>query len=315
MVIKMNELRFDTELLERTNKYLKENHISKAQLAADIDTNRTSVSLYLGQNETIAQGTIDKIEEQLRDYLAEPSGESKPDRTANANKLIHITADAERIVAICQSCQDYMGAGLITGRSGFGKTYTLKYYARAPKVAYIECNESMNARDLIKAIERALSLPHMSGSIDDRLDNIKDFFNSNSGYLLIIDEADKLITKYTQKKAEILRSIFDSADVGLIIAGEPTLKKTVKQYIPRLANRIDLFYDLEGLSESEVSDYISGYEFDEEAKRELIKRATNDKNGCFRLLNRTFNNVIRMSGGHDVITYEDVKNVSGMMLL
>lgn len=305
----MSDLIFDKELLSAAEEYMKRNNMSKAQLAAAIDVNRTSVSLYFAEKPEIAPGTVKRIEDGLRALTA---GSEKPQAR---RRSIHITADAERIVGICQACQDYMGAGLITGRSGFGKTFALKYYARAPKVAYIECNESMTARDLIKTVERALSLAHMSGSIDDRLDNIKDFFNANSGYLLIIDEADKLITKYTQKKAEILHSIFDNADVGLIIAGEPTLKKTVKQYIPRLANRIDLFYDLEGLSAEEAEGYISDYDFDEEAKHEMVRRATNDKNGCFRLLNRTFNNVVRMFGGSERITADNIREVSALMLL
>ena len=39
-----------------------------------------------------------------------------------------------------------------------------------------------------------------------RVHGIRDFFNTNKGYLLIIDEADKLVSKYTQKKMEILRA-------------------------------------------------------------------------------------------------------------
>ena len=246
--------------------------------------------------------------------LIEPPTSEKPaEKKPRRGTALCQTSDSLGVMAVCQSCQDYMGLGIIAGRSGFGKTFTLKFYAKSPKVCYIECNESMNARDLVKAIEKTLALPHITGSIDDRLDNIKDFFNSNSGYLLIIDEADKLITKYTQKKAEILRSIFDQSDVGLVLAGEPTLQKMIKQYIPRMANRVDFSYELLGLSKNEVSKYISGYEFDEEAESEMVRRATNEKNGCFRLLDRTFKNVTRVANG--VVTIDTVRQASSMMLL
>ena len=43
------------------------------------------------------------------------------------------------------------------------------------------------------------------------------FFNTNKGWLLVIDEADKLVSKYTQKKMEILRAIYDQSDVGVVM--------------------------------------------------------------------------------------------------
>lgn len=298
-------------------RFMEENKLSKAAVANRINIHRTSVSQYFnGAYSELTQGTVDKIEDALSMLMGTPEDSevvpSMEKWTKNRTTICE-TSDSVGIIAVCQSCQDYMGLGIIVGRSGFGKTFTLKYYAKSPKVAYVECNESMNARDLIKAIEKTLALPHITGSIDDRLDNIKDFFNSNAGYLLVIDEADKLITKYTQKKAEILRNIYDQSDVGLILAGEPALEKMVRQYIPRMANRIDFFYELEGLRKEEVQRYITGYEFEEEAEAEIVRRAINEKNGCFRLLDRTFKNVIRVSNGK--ITLDTVRQASSMMLI
>lgn len=298
-------------------RFMEENKLSKAAVANRINIHRTSVSQYFnGAYSELTQGTVDKIEDALSMLMGTPEDSevvpSMEKWTKNRTTICE-TSDSVGIIAVCQSCQDYMGLGIIVGRSGFGKTFTLKYYAKSPKVAYVECNESMNARDLIKAIEKTLALPHITGSIDDRLDNIKDFFNSNAGYLLVIDEADKLITKYTQKKAEILRNIYDQSDVGLILAGEPALEKMVRQYIPRMANRIDFFYELEGLRKEEVQRYITGYEFEEEAETEIVRRAINEKNGCFRLLDRTFKNVIRVSNGK--ITLDTVRQASSMMLI
>ncbi len=305
------------ELRAMAESFMDENRLSKAALANRVNIHRTSVSQYFnGAYDELSQGTVDKLEEALSamlDITKSKTEASVPAVPIQGKTKICETSDSVGIIAVCQSCQEYMGLGIIVGRSGFGKTYTLKYYAKSPKVCYVECNESMNARDLVKAIEKTLALPHITGSIDDRLDNIKDFFNSNAGYLLVIDEADKLITKYTQKKAEILRNIYDQSDVGLILAGEPALEKMVRQYIPRMANRIDFFYELEGLSKTEVQKYITGYDFDEKAEEEIVHRATNDKNGCFRLLDRTFKNVIRVASG--TITLDTVRQASSMMLI
>lgn len=291
-------------------QYLNETKIPKTRLSDEIEVNRSSFVQYLkGEEGQLSDKMIDRIEKSLTRIISQ----SDAPRRIRRDKLKK-TNDALGVMAVCQSCQDYIGLGVIVGRSGYGKTYALKYYAKTPKVAYIECNESMSGRDLIKSLERVLALPHLTGSIDDRLDNIKDFFNSNPGYLLIIDEADKLITKYTQKKAEILRNIFDQADVGLILAGEPALQKSIKNYIPRLANRIDFAYELQGLSQDEVSGYVEDVDFDEDAMAEIVRRATNDRNGCFRLLNRTYKNVRRIADG-GTVGVDTVRKASNMMLL
>lgn len=302
-------------LRKKTLEYLEQEQISKAELSAMIDIHRTSVVQYLNdKRDNLTQGTVDKIEEKLKALMGRNAEEHPSKKPVQEQHILCQTHDAAGVMAVCQSCQDYMGLGVVVGRSGYGKSYALKYYAKGARVAYVECNESMNARDLVKAIERVLSLPHVSGTIDDRLDNIKDFFNTNTGWLLIIDEADKLITKYTQKKAEILRSIYDQSDMGLVLAGEPALDKIIRQYIPRMANRIDFRFALSGLSTDEVKKYICDISVDASAEKELIRRACNDKNGCFRLLDRTYRNIVRLADG-DAVTLDIVKAASAMMMI
>ncbi len=302
-------IKIDEVLREKAESYMKKNHMSKAEFSTEIKVHRTSVSQYFNDNtDVLTQGTVDNIENAIRNMISEDT-EVIPIRKGG----IHQTEDTVGIIAVCQSCQEDMGFGIVVGKSGFGKTFTLKYYAKSPRVCYIECNEAMNARDLVKAIERQLGLPHLVGTINDRLDSIKAFFNANGGYLLIIDEADKLITKYAQKKAEILRTIFDDSDVGMVLSGEPALENMIKQYIPRMANRIDLYWKLRGLTKSDVVSYIDGYDFDGAATDEMIRRACNEKNGCFRLLDRTFKNIMRIANGE--ITIDTVREASSMMLL
>ena len=99
---------------------------------------------------------------------------------------------------------------------------------------------------------------------------------------------------------EILRGIFDQSNVGIVIAGEPRLET-----------------ELKGLSKNEVVDYLEGYEVDEAAMGEMISRATNTQSGCFRLLDRTLNNVLRIlkQKGETRITMKIVSEASNMMML
>ena len=132
-----------------------------------------------------------------------------------------------------------------------------------------------------------------------------------------MDEADKLINKYTQKKIELLRNITDGARVGLVLAGENILETLLRTYDARFANRMDFFYKLRGLSEQEVRDYLEGYDVEEAAMAEFIRRAQNTQTGCFRLLDRTLNNVLRIlkDSGQTKVTLKAISQASSMMML
>ncbi len=309
-------------LAQRVNDYLAENKKTKAELATEINYSRTTVSRYLsGKYDSDTTEIEAKLEEYLRNNTEAPeSSESAPRgivRKLSKRTGFFESKDALNVIGVCSSCQEDMGLGIVVGKSGFGKTNALKYYSKMPRVAYIECDDTMSSRDLVEAIERALGIPQSYGTIWKRVNGIREFFNVNHGYLLIIDEADKLISKYTQKKMEILRGIFDQSDVGMVIAGEPKLEAQIKSYLTRFANRVDFYASLKGLTSGEVEKYLSGYNIEQDAMSELTSRACNHQTGCFRLLDRTLNNVIRImnESGQDVITLKVIAQASNMMML
>lgn len=287
-----------------------------SKLATATGYSRPTISMYLGGN---YQGDVGEVERRLEEYLNAQGWTEEKNRVSPglpAQKTFYESRDARAIMGVCQSCQDYMGLGIVVGRSGYGKTHTLKRYAKMSKVAYIECDDTMSSRDLIEAIEMALGIPSGYGTNWKRINGIRDFFNTNKGYLLIIDEADKLVSKYTSKKMEILRGIYDQADVGLVIAGEPALEAQIKTYLLRMANRVDFYASLSGLNAEEVKEYLEGYQIEDAALAELKARACNPQTGCFRLLDRTMCNVRRMMAAPDqAITLKMIEQASGMMML
>lgn len=308
------------QLIRQVNDYLSDNHISIAQLAREISYSRTTVSRYLSDKYDSDPRDIETL---LTRYLTEHTGEAidfpaqAPEGKAGQKPAFFESRDARAVLGVCQSCQEYMGLGIVVGRSGYGKTHTLKQYAKLPRVAYIECDDTMSSRDLVEAIERSIGLPSGYGTIWRRVNGIREFFNTNKGYLLVIDEADKLVSKYTQKKMEILRAVFDQSDVGLVIAGEPKLEAQIKTYIARLANRVDFYATLRGLSPSEVESYLDDFEFTPDALVELKARACNMQTGCFRLLDRTLSNIKRIltEKGETTITGKTIDQASSMMML
>ena len=180
---------------------------------------------------------------------------------------------------------------------------------------YIECTDAMSNGDLIEAIENALMIGSGLGTIYRRLNRLREFFSTNKGYLLIIDEADKLVSKATQKKLESLRYLFDGGNVGIVLAGEPALEARIRKYLDRVANRIDYRGELHGLRRSEVQQYLSAYNVTPEAQEEFILRATGRQGGCFRLLDRTLRNALDVAReGDGQVTLDTIRQTRMMMM-
>lgn len=321
----LNTYKAEKTLAEQMAQRLEELKCTKAEAAMRMNYSRAALSRYLSGKYS---SDPTEIEKKIREFLVETGGMASDDVAAVGGKQGGIvlkkkveffeSRDFVQTIGVCQACQEYMALGIIVGKSGQGKTHALKKYAELPRVAYIECDDTMACRDLVEAIEKGIGLPKgYGGTIWSRVNRIREFFNANEGFLLIIDEADKLINKYTQKKMEILRGIFDQSDVGIVIAGEPRLEAELKGNLNRFANRMDFCYRLKGLTKNEVADYLEGYDLDDAAMGEMISRATNTQSGCFRLLDRTLNNVIRIlkQKGETRITMKIVSEASSMMML
>lgn len=312
-------------LREKVAGILAEMKMTKAELALKVRYSRSAVSRYMS-------GTYNSDATELEAALTEFAKEYETGKTQALSvpetagctapllkpKIQYFESrDYIQTIGICRSCQEDMALGIIVAKSGYGKTHALKKYAKMPRVAYIECDDTMALRDLVEAIENQIGMPRgAGGTIWSRVNQIREFFNANEGYLLIIDEADKLMNKYTKKKMEIIRGIFDQSDVGVVVAGEPVLEAEIKGNLKRFANRVDFYYKLKGLSEREVRDYLEGYDIEEAAMTELITRAQNTQFGCFRLLDRTLNNVLRVlrESGQTKITLKVVSQASDMMM-
>ncbi len=309
----------EINLVERVKETMKRSGTNNTRLGDQIGFSRSAVSRFL--NGDYRSDELEaKLEEWLRAQETEEevkASQAEPGRKLPEKERYYQSKDYLSVMGLCQGCQEDVGLGIVVGKSGFGKTHALKKYASLPRVAYIECDDTMAPRDLILAIENSIGMPRSFGTNWERVNRIREFFKLNKGWLLIVDEADKLISKYTQKKMEILRGIFDQSDVAMVVAGEPRLETEIKSNLERMGNRMDFYYKMRGLSAKEVEAYFSGYEVDAEAMQELLIRATNNQTGCFRLLDRTLNNVRRIlrENGGTRITMSVITQASGMMML
>lgn len=310
-----------TRLAELVNQWIKDNNSSIAAVSKGVGYSRPAISRYLaGKYDSDPKELEQRLTaflEQVTGKTVELEGGAEPVVRTGTTPTFFESKDARAVLGVCQSCQEFIGLGIVVARSGYGKTYSLRQYAKLPRVAYIECDDTMSSRDLVEAIERSLGLPTGYGTIWKRVNGIRDFFNTNKGYLLVVDEADKLVSRNTQKKMEILRAIYDQSDVGLVIAGEPKLEMQIKTYLGRMANRVDFYASLRGLTPGEVEGYLADFQMNGDALAELQHRACNMQTGCFRLLSRTLANVKRILAerGETVVTVKIIEQASAMMML
>lgn len=162
------------------------------------------------------------------------------------------TSNAKRIMELLELCHVEREMGVITGHAGWGKTVTLKEYARknTGSVVLVEADFSMTARVLFNRLSEALDLP-TKGNLQTLLDNVILKLRSTER-LIIIDEAEHL----NYRSLELVRRVHDKAGVGVALAGMPRLYHNLrgdKGDYAQLYSRVGAVVQLrEGLSESDA---------------------------------------------------------------
>ena len=161
----LNTYKTEKTLAEQMNERLAEMKMTKAEAALKMNYSRAALSQYL--NGKYASDPTE-LEKKVREFLAATGGvaegqepeNSVPTGAGTLKKKVEFfeSRDFVQTIGVCQACQEYMGLGIIVGKSGQGKTHALKKYAELPRVAYIECDDTMACRDLVEAIENGIGV-------------------------------------------------------------------------------------------------------------------------------------------------------------
>lgn len=306
-------------LAQEIREHMDAEKMSIQAIADKIGVSRPAISQYLDGK---YQGDNQKLAEKLAAFLEDTTG--VPHVARIRGQLVGVqsrgffgTMDAGKIALMCKRAQEDRLLSIVCGKAGFGKTYALKLYSKRDKVIYICCGTSMGCRDLVNQIGAEIVNYSLTGSVWERIKVITKFFHDNPGYLLIVDEADKLINKNTLKKLEILRDIYDRASTGMVLAGESELAGMISSYDERMANRVDEWGLMRGISEKEFQAYMSQYTATADALEELKKRAFGGERSSFRLFDRTLKNCFRIMNerGETEISLKTVREASAGMLL
>lgn len=197
----LNTYKAEKTLAEQMNERLAELKMTKAEAALKMNYSRSALSQYLnGKYGSDPTELEKKIVEFLEASGGIVEGRGQENIQAGAGILkkkveFFESRDFVQTIGVCQACQQDMGLGIIVGKSGQGKTHALKKYAELPRVAYIECDDTMACRDLVEAIENISVYNLVSRTGIDESEREKTFLNRyNAAIKFLLDVAKGTIS-------------------------------------------------------------------------------------------------------------------------
>lgn len=188
--------RYNTELQERVERYLKENGLSQAKAAPILGLSQAVLSAY--RNSKYEKGDIAAVEKKLEEFFRIQDEKQENDQKAEvfrgkASDGYIRTSISEGAYKSIRYCQLEKGIVVIDGDAGIGKTKAAaKFYKDNPNTTvYVKASPSTSStRSLLKMIAKALSMPDnlrtedLSAAIQEKL--------RQTDKVIIIDEAQNL---------------------------------------------------------------------------------------------------------------------------
>jgi general secretion pathway protein A len=172
-----------------------------------------------------------------------------------------------QLKARLQFLTDHRGAGLLTGEPGSGKSTAARTWLAGLnpnlyKIIYLHWS-SGSALDLLRQLARDLDLEpsHFKGDLVDQIAEAIVRLNKTKKQhpIVVFDEAQLLSHPALEQIPLLLNFDMDSSTyLTLLLIGQPLLRRTLSlQHHEALRQRIAVHYHLEGLSRSELDDYIA----------------------------------------------------------
>jgi general secretion pathway protein A len=216
------------------------------------------------------------------------------------------------------------GFVVISGEIGSGKTTLLKKTIRNMdgdlkllNVAYT----NLESKDLFSLILRKAGLKAEDDSKVGMLFQITEYLEKMAAegtpVVLTIDEAQNL----TRENLEDVRMLAGMESMGgpsmrVILLGQPELKQAVTS-IPQLAQRVKLFFHLEGLTPKETAEYIdyrllvSGHGGNKLFDKDTVQEIHDLSHGIPRLINKLCDGMMMCAYAEDrpFIDPHDLKNI------
>ena len=234
-------------LIEDLNKLMKEKKYTYAYTAKAMNISPTALHLWINGN---YKGNVKKIEDAVLHFI-----DIEKLREGRINIDFIETSIAEDVFNIAKVCHVENEIGVCCGVAGVGKTFAVKKYAiENSDVILIEADLGYTPKVLFSEIHKRLGYDGC-GTIHAMFTDIIDKLKS-SGRLIIIDEAEHL----PYKSLELVRRIYDKANVGILLVGMPRLitnLKSEKRQYAQLFSRVGMYAKLDVLNDEDKKAIIS----------------------------------------------------------
>ena len=174
--------------------------------------------------------------------------------------------DTDEMLHRLDYLKDTRGIGVFTARPGMGKSFALRCFSKQLNpnrnhMEYISLS-TVSVADFYKQLCSILGVsekggkPGMYRAIREQITYL--YRDKRQPLMLAIDEAQYLSTGILNDIKMLMNYEYDSVNMfTLILCGESHLNNTLcKPVHEALRQRITVHYNFEGLSDSEVSDYI-----------------------------------------------------------
>lgn len=164
--------------------------------------------------------------------------------------------------------KEIKGVGVFTGQPGYGKTFAIRSFINnlnkdLYKVIYISATPGITVFDFFKEICKSLSFEignyfklDMYYNIQRQIKNLVEVYKITP--IIIIDDAHNLSRSILKNLKVLFDFEMDSKDYTiLMLIGHPELKSELSKLVyESLQQRIIVNYNMNGLSRTEVKDYI-----------------------------------------------------------
>lgn len=193
-------------------------------------------------------GDVADLEGRIRGYLEKARAK---EYVTPRNAAFVPTWNARAFFAIADRCAQECEMGVATAESGMGKTTAcIEYTRQHPEVLYVPANLCFTARVLFVHLCEALDLS-TKGSIHEMFKSVVEKLNG-SERLIIVDQAEYL----PYRALELIRSVYDEAEVGVLLVGMPRLYHNLKKEkgdFAQLYSRVAVYHKLDfGLRDEEI---------------------------------------------------------------
>ena len=241
------------------------------------------------------------------------------DKQALSIKDAFPSKDHTEMVGRLSYLSNIRGIGVFTSAPGFGKTFSLRCFAKSldrnlHEVAYL-CLSTVSVKEFYRQLCAALGVdapfgkPAMFRAIQDRLFHM--FKDKRKPFMLILDEAHELSAVVLNDLKMIMNHDFDSVRCfTIVLAGEPHLSRTLEKPIHEaLRQRIVIHYGFSGLSDSETEKYLLHKLRVAGAAESIlgegaVSAAIGYARGCPRLLDNLMNEALMLGAQLEKLTLD-----------